>query len=157
MKLASSSTNFHQEVAAQSPFLGFISAHDPQRQSNSDGFHRQVDIQFQPSTWSSQILDRKDALFPGSWRPSTDNDKPRALQWRAFSGDEMTSRLRFMALNQKSRSHTLTLAKQIYIAPPSLGWGWHAATTYQIEPDSSAVSVFVRLKKPVAAVPQHLP
>ncbi|OQU99039.1 Glycosyl hydrolase family 2, TIM barrel domain-containing protein [Cladophialophora immunda] len=105
-----------------------------------------------------ESLDRKDSLIPGFWRPPTDNDMPRALpHWRSFGVDKITSQLRSMVLDQKSRSHSLTLMTKTYIAPPSLGWGWHATTTYQIQPDGSAVSVFIHLEKPVGNVPQHLP
>ncbi|OAP65743.1 hypothetical protein AYL99_01715 [Fonsecaea erecta] len=102
--------------------------------------------------------DRKESLMPGFWRPPTDNDMSRALpHWRSFGVDKVTSQLRSMMLDQKSRSHTVVLTTQTYIAPPCLGWGWHATTTYQIQADGSALSVFVHLDKPVGIVPQHLP
>ncbi|OAG36383.1 hypothetical protein AYO21_09368 [Fonsecaea monophora] len=100
----------------------------------------------------------KDALIPGFWRPPTDNDRPRALpHWRSFGVDKINSQLRSMVLDQKTGAHGLTLTTETYIAPPSLGWGWHAVTTYQIQPDGSAVSVFVHLEKPVGNAPQHCP
>jgi len=61
-----------------------------------------------------------------------------------------------MTLKQDSPSNILVLTTT-YIAPPSLGWGWHATTTYQIQPDGSALSVFLELGKPTGATPQHLP
>ncbi|KIY01642.1 uncharacterized protein Z520_01778 [Fonsecaea multimorphosa CBS 102226] len=106
----------------------------------------------------SESLDRRDTLIPGFSRPPTDNDMPRALpHWRSFGVDKITSQLRSMVFDQESRSNPLTLTTQTYIAPPSLGWGWHATTTYQFQPDGSALSVFVHLEKPVGAVPKHLP
>lgn len=96
--------------------------------------------------------------MPGFWRPPIDNDKPKALpHWRAFGVDQMTTQLRFMELDEKNPSGVLTLTTRTYIAPPSLGWGWHATTTYQILPDGSAMSVFVSLENPIGAAPQYLP
>ncbi|KIW97932.1 uncharacterized protein Z519_01516 [Cladophialophora bantiana CBS 173.52] len=100
----------------------------------------------------------KGSLIPGFWRPPTDNDMPKALpHWRSFGVDKITSQLRSMVLDQKTHSHAFTLTTKTYIAPQSLGWGWHAITTYQIQPDGSAVSFFIHFEDPIGSVPQHLP
>lgn len=98
-------------------------------------------------------------LTPSFWRPPTDNDAPKALpHWRSFGMDKMTSQLRSMNLNEKTSSNTIAITTQTYLAPPSLGWGWHATTTYKIQPNGSAVSVFVQLHDPTGnAIPEYLP
>ena len=113
------------------------------------------------STGAVIILDsmvHKDALKPGFWRPPTDNDMPKLLpHWRALGVDNITSQLRSMEFDQEGPSNVLTITTKTFIAPLSLGWGWHATTIYQILPDGSALSVFVHLEQPVGKLPQHLP
>ena len=62
-----------------------------------------------------------------------------------------------MLLDENKSSGVLTLTAKTYIAPPSLGWGWHATITYQIPPNGSALSVFTALEKYVGSGPQYLP
>lgn len=98
-------------------------------------------------------------LTPCFWRPPTDNDVPKALpHWRSFGVDRITSQLRSLVLCEKTPLGTVTLTTKTYLAPPSLGWGWHATTTYEIQPDGSAISVFVELDDPLGhKVPEYLP
>lgn len=100
----------------------------------------------------------KDILIPCFWRPPTDNDRPKALpHWKAFRVDQIVSQLRHMVLDKSDPAGVLNLTTRTYIAPPSLGWGWHATTTYQIQPDGSAMSVFISMENPIGVVPEHLP
>lgn len=98
------------------------------------------------------------AMIPAFWRTPTDNDMPAALpHWRLFGVDRITSQLRALDLHQDPSSHVITLTTQTYLGPAALGWGFHARTTYQIQPDGSAMSIVIDLEAPVGHAPKNLP
>ncbi|MEU7054391.1 hypothetical protein AB0A67_40060, partial [Streptomyces eurythermus] len=106
----------------------------------------------------SESAEHRNALIPCFWRPPTDNDRVKALaHWKSFGVDKMTSQLRSMRVDGNTTAGVITLTTRTYIAPPSLGWGWNATTTYQIQSDGSAMSVFTSLEKPVGITPDHVP
>jgi len=96
------------------------------------------------------------AMTPSFWRAPTDNDVPISLPyWRRFGVDDMTSQLRSWEVLPNSSEGVVEIMTRTYLAPPILGWGFHAETTYSIFPNGSW-AVKVKLH-PTGSYPITLP
>lgn len=92
------------------------------------------------------------------WRPPTDNDGPASLPyWRRYGVDRVVSELLSIKIDEDPISYVVSVTTQTYLCAAALGWSWAATTTYQIQPDCSAISVFVSLEKPMGSAPAHIP
>ncbi|KXJ95171.1 intracellular beta-galactosidase BgaD [Microdochium bolleyi] len=97
------------------------------------------------------------AIFPNFWRAPTDNDKGAALAgWLEQRVNTITSTLRSFEVKDNQPGGAVVVETHTWLAPPVLGWGYDAHTTYTVSPGGS-LSVKVSLKTAGEAGPKDVP
>lgn len=94
------------------------------------------------------------AIFPGIYRPPTDNDQPiDHPYWVHYGVHKMTSLLRSLKIEESGDK--VVVKTTTFLSPPVLDWGFNIDTTYTIIP-SGSLTVELDMS-PNGKKPTHIP